>query len=131
MCTLKIKLVVIGIISIISGAAVAEEVTVKEVAVSVVDAYIPNVTTSLKEAYIVVNGLFPNSCYSLHDTEVKHFDQFTHQLRTIAKVTSGICFRRLVPYNREVSLGFLKKGEHKIKFSADDDTYFEKTMVVL
>lgn len=130
MYMLNVKLLVIGLVSIMSGTALAETITVKEVAVSVMDAYIPSDITISKEAYVVVNGLFPNSCYTLAGAEVKHLDDFNHQVRTIAKVRSGICLRVLVPYNKEISLGLLQAGEHKIKFAADDDTYFEKAMIV-
>ena len=115
---------------LVTSFAAAEDITVKEVAVSVMDAYIPNGLKGGDDAYVVVNGLFPNSCYTLERAEVKHISDFSHQIRTIAKVRSGICLRVLVPYNKEISLGALKSGVHTLKFSADDDTYFEKTMTI-
>jgi hypothetical protein len=131
MSGLKVKLLmIIGLTSFFATIANAEDILIKDVAVSVMDVYVPGNFQAGQDAYVVVNGLFPNSCYSLGTPLVKNIDDYTHEIRTMAKVRSGICLRVLVPYNQEISLGALKSGLHTLKFSADDDTYFEKTMAV-
>lgn len=112
-------------------ASADQEITYKEVAISVMDAFVPGGIKANQNAYVVVNGLFPNSCYSLIGEEVKHVDGFTHEIRTIAKVRSGICLRVLVPFNREISLGQLSQGTHVVRFISDDATYFEKNMTIV
>lgn len=125
-----VKLHVVLFVALLSTPAFAEEITYKNVAVSVMDVYVPGNLKSDQDAFVVVNGLFPNSCYSFESSEVKHTSDFTHQIKTIAKVKSGICLRVFVPYTKEVSLGMLKSGPHTLTFVADDDTYFEKTLVI-
>ncbi len=127
---MKAKIILTAALVFSVVMASAEEITFKDVAVSVIDAYIPSNIKVGDNALVVVNGLFPNSCYSYSRSDVYHVDDFNHQIKTIAKVRSGICLRVLVPFNNEVSLGQLKAGEHRVSFIADDDTYFNKTFIV-
>jgi hypothetical protein len=108
----------------------AQNLAVKEVAVSVNDAYIPSGFDSKAEAYVVVNGLFPNTCYSMSEPRVDHKTATEHEIQTMAKVQPGICIRVFVPFNKEITLGYLAAGKHTVRFLADDGTYFEKNLVV-
>lgn len=110
--------------------AIAEDLNIKEVAVSVNDAYIPSGFDSNSDAYVVVNGLFPNTCYSMSDAKVANKSATEHEVQTMAKVKPGICIRVFVPFNKEISLGHLSAGKHTVRFIADDGTYFEKVLVV-
>lgn len=110
--------------------ASADNVTYKEVAVSLTDVYVPSGFDSKADAYVVVNGLFPNSCYSLAEPQIDNESATEHSVRTIAKVKSGICLRVFVPFNKEISLGKLSAGNHTLRFYADDGTYFEKSMTI-
>ena len=112
------------------SAANAENLPLKEVAVSVNDAYIPNSFDSKSEAYVVVSGLFPNTCYSMSEPKIDHKSATEHEIQTMAKVKPGICIRVFVPFNKEIKLGFLVSGTHTVRFLADDGTYFEKSLVV-
>jgi hypothetical protein len=111
-------------------AANAQNLTVKEVAVSVTDAFIPSGFDSKAEAYVVVNGLFPNTCYSMSEPIIDHKTAMEHEIQTMAKVKPGICIRVFVPFNKEITLGQLATGKHTVRFLADDGTYFEKSLVV-
>lgn len=117
-------------VCIFSTAALAEDLNVKEVAVSVNDAYIPSGFDSNSDAYVVVNGLFPNTCYSMSGAKVASKSATEHEVQTMAKVKPGICIRVFVPFNKEISLGHLSAGKHTVRFLADDGTYFEKVLVV-
>lgn len=110
--------------------AQAENLNVKEVAVSVSDAYIPSGFDSKSEAYVVVSGLFPNTCYSMSEAKISDKSTTEHEIQTMAKVKPGICIRVFVPFNKEISLGKLASGKHTVRFVADDGTYFEKTIDV-
>lgn len=110
--------------------ASADAITYKEVAVSLTDVYVPSGFDSSADAYVVVNGLFPNSCYSLAEPQIDNVSATEHNVRTIAKVKSGICLRVFVPFNKEISLGKLTSGKHTLRFYADDGTYFEKSMSI-
>ncbi len=126
------KLFAITSIALLSFAttAQAENLTVKEVAVSVNDAYIPSGFDSKSEAYVVVTGLFPNTCYSMSEAKIDHKTATEHEIQTMAKVKPGICIRVFVPFNKEITLGYLASGKHTVRFMADDGTYFEKNLVV-
>lgn len=125
-------LILTSVVSIMAFASVAtaEDLNVKEVAVSVNDAYIPSGFDSNSDAYVVVNGLFPNTCYSMSEAKVSNKSTTEHEVLTMAKVKPGICIRVFVPFNKEISLGRLAPGKHTVRFMADDGTYFEKVLVV-
>lgn len=103
---------------------------IKEIAVSVNGVYIPSGFTSQMDAYVVVNGLFPNGCYALSQPRVKHVTAFEHEVQTIAKVKQGICLRVLVPFNQEIPVGKLSEGKHTFRFIADDGTSIEKQLEI-
>ena len=111
-------------------SANAQNLTVKEVAVSVTDAFIPSGFSSQSESYVVVNGLFPNTCYSMSEPKIDHKTATEHEVQTMAKVKPGICIRVFVPFNKEITLGYLTAGKHTVRFLADDGTYFEKSLVI-
>jgi hypothetical protein len=124
------NLIFAALIALLSTTAHAEEIIINQVGVQVIDVYVPSALKADAEAYVVVNGLFPNTCYTLNRVDVVHKTPFSHQIRTIADVRSGICLRVLVPFNKEVPLGVLKAGEHILTFVADDGTSFEKSIIL-
>ncbi len=125
----KLLIVTLSFFSFLTVAN-AQNLAVKEVAVSVNDAYIPSGFDSKAEAYVVVNGLFPNTCYSMSEPRIDHKTATEHEIQTMAKVQPGICIRVFVPFNKEITLGYLAAGKHTVRFLADDGTYFEKNLVV-
>lgn len=123
--TISILVIALGF-----ATAQAETVLVKQVAVGVMDAYIPSGFDSKSDAYVVVNGMFPNSCYSLIEPQVDHKDKNTHEVKTMADVRQSICLRVFVPFTKEISLGKLDAGKHTVRFVSDDGTAFEKNLSV-
>lgn len=116
---------------IVAGANDSQAEKTREVTVAVNDAYIPGGFDSNTDAYAVVNGLFPNGCYALNRAETATLkDGFTHEVRTIASVSEGMCIMVLVPFTKEVSLGKLSTGEHAVRFVSGDGTYMEKKVVI-
>jgi hypothetical protein len=87
--------------------ALANEAKTREVVVSVSDAYLPSGFDSSYDAYVVVSGLFPNSCYRLKETRTEHIGPALHEVSTYATVTEGLCLMVLLPFNKEASLGKL------------------------
>jgi hypothetical protein len=128
--TKTIAIFAIGLAFATAQAADADQIPEREVAVSINDAYIPSGFDSTSDAYVVVNGLFPNSCYSLIEPKVSHPTSTTHEVKTMANVKQSICLRVLVPFTKEISLGTLKSGKHVVSFISEDGTSFEKTMNV-
>lgn len=102
----------------------------REQVVSINDAYVPSGFDSSSDAFIVVNGLFPNSCYRYRDSKVEHIGPALHEVRAYAQVTEGLCLMVLVPFSKEVQLGKLGVGEHAIRFINGDGTFWEKRVTI-
>lgn len=119
-------------IGISTHAALAGEAQqpAKEVTIGINDVFIPGGFDSEADAYVVVNGIFPNGCYRWSGAEVSHVSSFKHEIKSKALVSQGMCIMVLVPFTKEIRLGQLASGEHKLKFVNGDGTYLEKTMKV-
>jgi hypothetical protein len=102
----------------------------KEVTINIADAYIPGGFDSTSDAYVVLNGLFPNSCYKWSRAEVTNQANNIHEVRSIASVSQGMCLMVIVPFTKEVRLGQLASGAHKIRFISGDGTYLEKDITI-
>lgn len=102
----------------------------REVAVSIQDAFIPSGFDSASDAYVVVNGLFPNTCYEWKQARVDSDGDFEHEIRSFANVRQGVCLMMMVPFTKEVSLGKLAKGTHQLKFVSGDGTFLQKQMTI-
>lgn len=128
MMTKFLLALIAGVIS--TPSSFAEEPRTREVVVSISDAYIPSGFDSGSDAFTVVSGLFPNSCYRIKAAEVNHVGPALHEVTTYATVTEGLCLMVLVPFNKEVRLGRLDAGDHKVRFMNGDGTYMEKAFTV-
>ena len=127
------KAIILGLAMALTGvAAFADEpVPVKEVAVTVQDVYVPGGFDANSDVYVIVSGVFPNSCYRWKDATVTHDKQANiHEVRSTALVSQGMCLMVLVPFTKEVRLGQLGAGDHRVRFMSGDGTYLEKTIVI-
>lgn len=102
----------------------------REVMIGISDAFIPGGFDSASDAYVVTSGVFPNGCYRWSRAEVSHLPGNVHEVRSFAKVQTGLCIMVLVPFTKEVQLGQLESGTHKVRFISGDDTYLEKQLIV-
>ncbi|MCB0370978.1 MAG: hypothetical protein KDD45_16545 [Bdellovibrionales bacterium] len=102
----------------------------REVIVGIQDAFIPGGFDIYSDTYVIASGIFPNGCYRWSHADINNVDQFTHEIRSIATVQSGMCIMALIPFNKEIKLGKFNAGEHTIRFVNGDGTYFEKMMMV-
>jgi hypothetical protein len=95
------------------------------------DIYIPGGFSSETESYVVVNGMYPSTCYSFSRSEVTNKDPLNHEIRTFSMVKQGEpCLMVFVPYHNEVRLGRLASGEHTLLFVNGDGTSFPRKLVV-
>ncbi|MGZ5279005.1 MAG: hypothetical protein ACXWC9_03635 [Pseudobdellovibrionaceae bacterium] len=118
-------------IGLSSSVAPAQDLpATREVNVGVSDVYVPGGFDSEADAYVVVNGIFPNGCYRWKGAEVANVDVFHHEIKSIATVSQGMCLMVLLPFTKEVRLGKLASGEHHLKFVNGDGTHLEKTLKV-
>ena len=103
----------------------------RELVVNVTDALLPQtVQADTESVKAVTTGLFPNGCYSYSKAEVVSDDaNKIHEVKTYASVSQGMCLMVLVPFTREVVIGTLSKGEHKVRFLNGDGTVLEKRVV--
>lgn len=102
----------------------------KEVVIGINDVYVPAGFDSEADSYVIVNGIFPNGCYRWKGAEVTHSDSFHHEIKSKAMVSQGLCLMVLVPFQKEVRLGQLNSGVHKLRFVNGDGTYMEKNLKV-
>ena len=107
----------------------AEDKT-KEVMIGIADAFIPGGFNSGSDAYVVANGIFPNGCYRWARASVTNVTDLTHEVKSFASVQQGLCLMVLVPFNKEIRLGKLARGNHSIRFLNGDGTYLEKQMTI-
>lgn len=108
----------------------AEKPKVRDLVLSSISAYVPNGFDRDSDAYIVVSGMFPNSCYKIKETKVEHVGPALHEVRAIATVTEGLCITVMIPYSKEIPLGKLTAGTHEIRVMSGDGTYFSKRLVI-
>ena len=102
----------------------------KDLVIGINDVYVPSGFDSGANAFVVVNGIFPNSCYRYKDAEVVHTSTTVHEIRAHATVSQGMCLMVLVPFSKEVQLGQLITGTHSLRFINGDGTYMERQLVV-
>lgn len=120
------SLLVIGVSAQVSAAPAVE----KEIQIGINDVYVPGGFDSNSSAFVVANGIFPNSCYRWNRSEVKHLGTFTHEVKSFASVSQGMCLMVMIPFTKEVSLGKFDSGKHTLRFVNGDGTYLEKTMAI-
>ena len=114
--------------TLVSASAGAEGIKTRDVQIAINDVFVPDSQKSNGESYVVISGMFPNSCYSWNRAEVKHVSQSTHEVRVFAKVSEAMCLMVLVPFTKEVVIGELSRGEHTLKFINGDGTFQERTL---
>ena len=116
-----------AVLVLVGGMANASEPTEKVVSVNVHEAFFPGNFDATSDVYVVVSGMFPNSCYRWSDASVNHDKaRNIHEVHSTAIVNQGMCLMVLVPFQKEVRLGVLGRGEHKVRFMNGDGTYLEK-----
>lgn len=129
------KKILIAMMTIVSLTAFTtafadEQPATKEVPVGISGVFVPGGFDSTSDAYVVANGVFPNGCYRWSRSETNRVDQFTHEIRSMATVTQGMCIMVLVPFQKDIRLGKLATGKHTLKFVNGDGTYFEKALTI-
>jgi hypothetical protein len=102
----------------------------KEVVLNITDVYVPSRFSVRSNSFVVISGFFPNGCYRWSKAEVKRNENFSFEIRSIAQVKPGACSMALVPFTEEVPLGYLKQGEHILRFVAGDGTWVEKPLFI-
>ena len=126
----KLSFALAAAVLVFSGNVFAKDGDVHEKTIPVNDVYIPSGFDSGSDAFVVVHGMFPHSCYKLKGVEVDHIGPALHEVTTRANVTEGLCLTVIIPFHREVQLGKLAVGTHKIHFMNGDETYMEKQLTI-
>jgi hypothetical protein len=130
---MKKAILLLSIVSAISSITVEVQAApdTKEVTVSVNDVFVSDSVESIREVKIVASGVFSNSCYRWSRADITNISETTHIVQAKAWVTTGApCLTVLVPYSREVNLGYLSKGEHTLRFVGRDETFFDRKFQV-
>ena len=119
-----------GSASALASPRVLDEPKERELDVGINDAFVPGGFDSDSDANVIVNGIFPNGCYRWSRAEVNKLDEKVTEVKTKAKVRSGMCLMVLIPFTNEINLGKLPAGENTIRFVSGDGTYLEKKVNV-
>lgn len=129
---MKKLVILIAAMTLITSTAVSQEddFPTVEVVLGLSSVYVPSGFDADTEAFVVVNGLYPNTCYNFNRAEVIHKSATQHEVTAIANVKQGICIRVFVPFTQEVELGRLAQGDHTVRFVFGDGTHMEKTLTV-
>lgn len=125
------KVLMIAALALVSSSVFATPtVTEKEAQIGISGAFVPAGFDSSSDAYVVVNGVFQNGCYSWKRAEVNTTGEFTHEVKSIATVKQGMCIMVLIPFQKDIRIGKLPQGSHTLKFLNGDGTYLEKNLIV-
>lgn len=111
-------------------AAQAKDGDVVEKQIGVSDVYVPSSFDSRSDAFVVVSGFFPHSCYKMKEAKVAHLRNNVHEVRVFADVTEGLCLTVIVPFHKEIQLGKLSPGEHTVRFLSGDGTRMERQITI-
>lgn len=117
---------------LISTGALASEIPLeKDVIVNIHDVHVPANFEPNSDVFVIASGVFPNSCYKWKEAKVLlNMSPGIHQVQATASVSQGMCLMVLVPFSREINLGKLGKGVHRVQFLNGDGTYLEKTITI-
>lgn len=103
---------------LVGGVAMADNSIGEPVTVSVPlsSAYIPGGFDSNDRAELVVEGLFPNTCYRVGPYE-KSMDSTGKELliTQMAYKYQGMCLMMLVPFSQTVQMGIMKANTYTVK----------------
>lgn len=122
---------IIALLSLFAAASVipANALPIsKDVVITVSEVFVPANQSSQSNAYVIVSGMFPDSCYSWSHADITNVTAFEHEIKAIASVTQQMCLMVMIPYQKQIDLGQLQSGEHTLRFVNGDGTYFEKTL---
>ncbi len=125
------KVLMISILALFSSTTFATVATPeKDVQIGISGVFVPAGFDSSSDAYVVVNGVFQNGCYSWKKAEITNTSELTHEVKSIATVKQGMCIMVLIPFQKDIRLGKLAQGKHTLKFLNGDGTYLEKNLIV-
>ena len=130
MKNLMISCLIFACASGVQSAGATENLT-KEVTIAINDAFVPETVERGTDAKVVLTGIYPNSCYRWSRADVRAHANSTLEIKARAMVTvNTMCLMVLVPFSKEVNLGRLPAGEHTLRFTSGDDTYYERKLNV-
>ncbi len=130
---MKSKIAILLNVALITLALNAEATTApssQDVVIGLNDIFVPGGFDSTSDAFVVVNGIFPNGCYKWKGSSRKDLSNFEHEITSMATVSSGMCIQVLIPFTKDIRLGKLDMGTHILRFKSNDGTYIQKNLVV-
>lgn len=126
-----LKLLVAAALTTVGLQALAGDIpSDKEVQIGISDVYVPSGFDTNSDVFVVASGVFPNGCYKWKGAAVSNVDQYTHEVKSTATVSQGMCLMVLVPFTKEIRLGKYTAGSHTLRFVNGDGTYLEKTLKI-
>jgi hypothetical protein len=77
--------------------------------------FVPYGYDSNDEVVLVIEGRLPDTCHQLSTAEIlKNEETRTIEIKPMAVVNPGPCFRAPIPWDKEVQLGTLSVGEWRV-----------------
>ncbi len=121
-----------SVIFLLSFNVQAEEVVTIESTVAINSAYVPGGFDSEADVYVIVSGIFQNTCYTWKEAKVDQKAQKNIlEIEVRANVVQGTpCMRVLVPFQKEVYIGKMQSGNYTLRFANGDGTFFTEALTI-
>ena len=127
---MKAFILILAVLTSLSAKAVNTDPSSKDINIGISEVFVPGGFSSTSDAYVVVSGLFPNSCYSWKWAIVTSPTALIHEIKSIASVSQQMCLMVMIPFQKDVNLGRLQSGAHTLRFLNGDGTFFERALKI-
>jgi hypothetical protein len=98
--------------------------------VDIYDAYVPNGYDINSNVEVAINVFQPDDCHPWSGVLLTQNSPYIHEIRALLKVVPGLCFSKVTPLTKMLSLGRLVAGMHEVRFFKQDGTYIQKELYI-
>ncbi len=121
-----------SVIFLLGAHAQSEDIQMIQSTVAINSAFVPGGFDSDNDVYVIVSGIFQNTCYTWREALVKKSGASpVLNIEVVANVIQGRpCMRVLVPFQKEVYIGKMSPGQYTLQFANGDGTFFTESLTI-